>query len=117
MARQPSRRTDTLDGGDGDDYLNEEIRSRLFIIDDAKALLKPIRQTFGRHTPIQRSQIRKARNIVVRRLGRLHGERPQGAPSSLGDRRCGAGRATGEELGAPPGGARRRVCPSGFKMR
>ncbi len=39
---------------------------RLFIIDGAKALSKAIRQTFGRHTPIQRCQIHKARNIVER---------------------------------------------------
>ena len=39
---------------------------RLFIVDGAKALTKAIRQTFGRHTPIQRCQIHKARNIVAR---------------------------------------------------
>jgi len=39
---------------------------RLFIIDGAKALSKAIRQTFGRHTPIQRCQVHKARNIVER---------------------------------------------------
>ena len=33
---------------------------RLFIID--KALSKAIRNTFGRHTPIQRCQVHKARN-------------------------------------------------------
>src|SRR5438128_4066328 len=37
---------------------------RLFIIDGAKALAKAIRKTFGRHTPIQRCQIHKARNIL-----------------------------------------------------
>jgi hypothetical protein len=45
---------------------------RLFIIDGAKALSKAIRQTFGRHTPIQRCQIHKARNIVERLLSHLH---------------------------------------------
>jgi transposase-like protein len=39
---------------------------RLFIIDGAKALSKAIRQTFGRHIPIQRCQVHKARNILER---------------------------------------------------
>jgi putative transposase len=39
---------------------------RLFIIDGAKALTKAIRNTFGRHTPIQRYQVHKARNITER---------------------------------------------------
>src|SRR6266852_656357 len=39
---------------------------RLFIIDRAKALTKAIRKTFGKHTPIQRCQIHKARNILER---------------------------------------------------
>ena len=39
---------------------------RLFILDGAKALTKAVRQTFGRHTPIQRCQVHKARNIVER---------------------------------------------------
>src|SRR5712691_597811 len=39
---------------------------RLFIIDGAKALTKAIRKTFGRHTPIQRCQVHKARNILER---------------------------------------------------
>jgi putative transposase len=39
---------------------------RLFIIDGAKALAKAIRRTFGAHTPIQRCQIHKARNIFER---------------------------------------------------
>jgi putative transposase len=37
---------------------------RLFIIDGAKALSKVIRRTFGAHTPIQRCQINKARNVI-----------------------------------------------------
>ena len=37
---------------------------RLFIIDGSKALAKAIRHSFGRHTPIQRCQIHKARNIM-----------------------------------------------------
>jgi putative transposase len=39
---------------------------RLFIVDGAKALTKAIRNTFGRHTPIQRCQVHKARNILDR---------------------------------------------------
>jgi putative transposase len=39
---------------------------RLFIVDGAKALSKVIRSTFGRHTPIQRCQINKARNVIER---------------------------------------------------
>jgi len=39
---------------------------RLFIIDGSKALLRAIRRSFGRHTPIQRCQIHKARNIMER---------------------------------------------------
>jgi transposase-like protein len=39
---------------------------RLFIVDGAKALSKAIRRTFGAHTPIQRCQIHKARNVTER---------------------------------------------------
>src|SRR6202043_3638968 len=45
---------------------------RLFVIDGAKALSKAIRRTFGRHTPIQRCQIHKARNIMRRLPPSLH---------------------------------------------
>ena len=45
---------------------------RLFIIDGAKALSKAIRRSFGRHTPIQRCQIHKARNILERLSPALH---------------------------------------------
>ena len=45
---------------------------RLFIIDGAKALRKAIRKTFGRHTPIQRCQVHKARNILERLPKPLH---------------------------------------------
>jgi transposase-like protein len=45
---------------------------RLFIIDGAKALKKAIRNTFGRHTPIQRCQVHKARNILDRLPKALH---------------------------------------------
>jgi putative transposase len=45
---------------------------RLFIVDGSKALLKAIRRTFGRHTPIQRCQVHKARNIVERLPKHLH---------------------------------------------
>jgi putative transposase len=39
---------------------------RLFIIDGSKALRKAIRQTLGKHTPIQRCQVHKGRNILER---------------------------------------------------
>src|SRR3974390_681731 len=45
---------------------------RLFIIDGSKALSKAIRRSFGRHTPIQRCQIHKARNITERLPPALH---------------------------------------------
>lgn len=45
---------------------------RLFIVDGSKALIKAIRRTFGRHTPIQRCQIHKARNIIERLPKHLH---------------------------------------------
>src|SRR5512132_3160728 len=45
---------------------------RLFIVDGSKALIKAIRRTFGRHTPIQRCQIHKARNITERIAKPLH---------------------------------------------
>jgi transposase-like protein len=44
---------------------------RLFIVDGAKALTRAIRNTFGKHTPIQRCQIHKARNIMDRLPERL----------------------------------------------
>lgn len=45
---------------------------RLFIVDGSKALIKAIRHTFGRHTPIQRCQVHKARNIIERLPKHLH---------------------------------------------
>jgi transposase-like protein len=45
---------------------------RLFIVDGSKALIKAIRRTFGRHTPVQRCQVHKARNIVERLPKHLH---------------------------------------------
>lgn len=45
---------------------------RLFIIDGSKALLRVIRRSFGKHTPIQRCQIHKARNIMERLPKPLH---------------------------------------------
>jgi transposase-like protein len=45
---------------------------RLFIVDGAKALTKALRRTFGRHTPIQRCQVHKARNILERLPKHLH---------------------------------------------
>jgi putative transposase len=44
----------------------------LFIIDGAKALRKAIRKTFGKHTPVQRCQIHKGRNILERLPKHLH---------------------------------------------
>jgi hypothetical protein len=48
---------------------------RLFIIDGAKALSKVIRRTFGAHTPIQRCQIHKARNVIERLMEAAKGFR------------------------------------------
>jgi len=45
---------------------------RLFIVDGAKALSKVIRRTFGAHTPIQRCQVHKARNVTERLPKPLH---------------------------------------------
>ena len=45
---------------------------RLFIVDGVMALSKAIRRTFGAHTPIQRCQIHKARNVVDRLPKSLH---------------------------------------------
>ena len=45
---------------------------RLFIIDGAKALSKVTRRTFGAHTPIQRCQLHKARNVIERLPKPLH---------------------------------------------
>ena len=45
---------------------------RLFIIDGSKALAKAIRRSFLRHTPIQRCEIHKARNIMERLSPALH---------------------------------------------
>ena len=45
---------------------------RLFVVDGAKALSKAIRKTFGCHTPIQRCQVHKARNITERLAKPLH---------------------------------------------
>src|SRR5262249_57504887 len=45
---------------------------RLFIVDGAKALSKVVRRTFGAHTPIQRCQIHKARNVTERLPRPLH---------------------------------------------
>jgi putative transposase len=51
--------------------LDPKVRRR-FIVDGSKALIKAIRKTFGRHTPIQRCQIHKARNIIERLPKHLH---------------------------------------------
>ena len=57
---------------------------RLFIIDGSKALSKAIRKTFGRHTPIQRCQIHKARNIMERLPKPLHASVRTGAATGVG---------------------------------
>ncbi len=57
---------------------------RLFVIDGAKALSKAIRRTFGRHTPIQRCQVHKARNIVERLLRNLARRLEREAPGVSG---------------------------------
>ena len=59
---------------------------RLFIVDGAKALTKAIRQTFGRHTPIQRCQVHKARNMVERLPKHLARHGAEGAAPGLGAR-------------------------------
>src|SRR5271168_3906745 len=56
----------------GAQALLDNLIDGLFIIDGAKALTKAIRKTFGRHTPIQRCQIHKARNILERLPKPLH---------------------------------------------
>jgi putative transposase len=53
--------------------LDPKIR-RLFVVDGAKALSKAIRRTFGAHTPIQRCQVHKSRNIIERCPKLLQGE-------------------------------------------
>src|SRR5438046_9831082 len=42
------------------------------LADGSKALAKAVRKTFGRHTPIQRCQVHKARNILERLPKPLH---------------------------------------------
>src|SRR5262249_6273765 len=44
----------------------------LFTIDGPKALTKATRRPFGAHTPIQRCQIHKARNVIERLAKPLH---------------------------------------------
>ena len=61
MAREQRRRRDEADRRGLDPKV-----CRLFIIDGAKALSKVIRRTFCAHTPIQRCQIHKARNVIER---------------------------------------------------
>jgi putative transposase len=74
---------------------------RLFIVDGAKALTKAIRATFGRHTPIQRCQIRKARNVIERLPKPLHAcvRRPCDKP---GNSRMRQGRAAAAQPRPPP---------------
>ena len=82
---------------------------RLFIIDGAKALSKVIRRTFGGHTPIQRCQIHKARNVIRAATQASACVGPPGAAPGLGARRCRQGRAAAAQSRpqARPGGARR----------
>src|ERR1700730_4284156 len=65
---------------------------RLFIIDGAKALSKAIRRTFGRHTPIQRCQIHKARHSPGLSLFNLQPASPVGPRDTLRRRRMPARR-------------------------
>ena len=82
---------------------------RLFIIDGAKALSKVIRRTFGGHTPIQRCQIHKARNVIERLPKPLHASVRRALRQGLEARRCRQGRAAAARSHpqARPGGARR----------
>jgi putative transposase len=48
------------------------LKQTSFIIDGARALSKVIRRTFGAHTPIQRCQIHKGRNVIERLPKPLH---------------------------------------------
>jgi putative transposase len=50
----------------------DPVMPRLFVIDGSKALAKAIRRSFGSHTPIQRCQVHKARNITERLPKALH---------------------------------------------
>lgn len=50
---------------------------RLFIVDGARALAKVNRPTVGRHTPIQRCQVHKARNVIDRLPKPLHTSAPK----------------------------------------
>ena len=68
--RERARRT-------GTHRQSDRTRSRsqglpIVFIDGAKALTKVLRSTFGRHTPIQRCQIHKARNVIERLPKPLH---------------------------------------------
>jgi transposase-like protein len=76
---------------------------RLFIIDGARALSKAIRKTFGRHTPIQRCQVHKARNIAERLPKHLACQRAQGAASGVGTERRGKGGKVDPQPRPPPG--------------
>jgi putative transposase len=51
--------------------LDPKVR-RLFIVDGTKAQRKAILRTFGKHTPVQRRQIHKGRNIMERLPKHLH---------------------------------------------
>ncbi len=78
---------------------------RLFIVDGAKALTKAIRATFGRHTPIQRCQIHKARNVIERLPKPLHACVRKAMRQAWETRGCGQGRAAA----AQPRRARRNA--------
>jgi hypothetical protein len=60
---------------------------RLFIVDGAKALSKVIRRTFGVHSPIQRCQIHKARNVTKRLPKPLHASVRRAPPAGSTKRR------------------------------
>ena len=77
--------------------------SRLFVIDGAKALSKAIRKTFGRHTPIQRCQVHKARNIMERLPKISASRRAQGVAAGVGTERCSKSREASPQSCPPPG--------------
>ena len=79
---------------------------RLFIVDGAKALRKAILRTFGKHTPIQRCQIHKGRNIMepsiaAAKAGVTTGEWGAVLRETFGEYRAptGVGRAARQEAG------------------
>src|SRR5208337_4788493 len=67
-----SRRFVALSAERMQEWMSADLSRLDLLVIRAKALAKAIRNTFGRHTPIQRCQIHKARNIVERLPKPLH---------------------------------------------